>query len=103
MIQDPTRVVLLGGGGFIGANLAYGLARSGLYDVTVVDIDRTKLDLLPHSPAIHFVQCDIRQDEQTPESLVKESDVTVDLIAYANPAVYLSHPIEVVDLNFSVI
>ena len=100
MAQNPARVVLLGGGGFIGANLAHGLAKTGLYDVTVVDIDRAKLDLLPPGPEIRFVQCDIRDDEDIPQSLIRESNITVDLIAYANPAIYLSHPIEVVDLNF---
>jgi len=96
----PTRIALLGGGGFIGVNLIEGLLRSGEYEVTVADIDRTKLDLLLKGSACTFVDCNIQSDEELAESLVRDSDIVVDLIAYANPAVYLTHPLEVVQLNF---
>ena len=94
------RIVLLGGGGFIGVHLAEGLLRSNRWHVTVADIDRTKLDFLLAGRDCTFVPCDIRTDDARAEELVRHADVVVDLIAYANPAVYLSHPLEVVQLNF---
>jgi len=93
------RVALLGGGGFIGVHLADGLIRSGQYDVTVADIDRTKLDFLLNGAACTFIDCNIQHDDALAESVVRHSDIVVDLIAYANPAVYLTHPLEVVKLN----
>ena len=93
------RIALLGGGGFIGVHLALGLLRSGDYDVTVADIDRTKLDFLLDGSACKFVDCDIQKDDALAEDIIRSSDIIVDLIAYANPAVYLTHPLEVVQLN----
>ena len=34
------------------------------------------------------------------DRLVRRSDVVVDLIAYANPSIYVSAPLEVFELNF---
>jgi UDP-apiose/xylose synthase len=38
--------------------------------------------------------------ENSDHELVRQADVVVDMIAYANPSIYISRPLDVVNLNF---
>lgn len=94
-------IALFGGGGFIGSHLTSRLLETD-YDLTVVDISKEKLDdVLPH-PQVEFHELDIRDETNDRKcyQIVENSDVVVDLIAYANPQQYVEMPLDVVDLNF---
>ncbi len=94
------KILLLGAGGFIGANLTERLVRDGQHEITALDIDREKLDDTVKSGEINYVEFDIREGEEKLEQLTKEHDPIVDLVARANPSLYVSNPVDVFKLNF---
>ena len=94
-------ILLLGAGGFIGVNLTERLLNDGTHDVTAVDISEEKLEHLLDQSEFKYLHLDISRDEAKIEELVKQADVVVDLVAFANPALYVEDPVGVYDLNFT--
>ncbi len=94
------KILLLGAGGFIGVNLAERLIRDGVHQVTAVDINQEKIEDLLDTD-LKYLHLDISKDEDEVEKLVQDSDVVVDLVAFANPSLYVEDPIGVFDLNFT--
>lgn len=93
------KILNLGAGGFIGSHLTERLLREG-HRVTAVDIYAEKLDGFLRHKNLTFIQQDIRQSEWDLGGLVEDADLVVDLIAYANPGLYVRMPLEVFRLNF---
>jgi UDP-apiose/xylose synthase len=52
-------------------------------------------------PNLTFLQQDIRSPKFDLDRLVQDHDLVIDLIAYANPGLYLRIPLEVFRLNFT--
>jgi nucleoside-diphosphate-sugar epimerase len=102
VVQTVTdmNILNLGGGGFIGSHLTKRLLDEG-HSVTVVDLWTDKVTELLGDPRLTFLQQDIRDAEFDLEPLVEQADLVVDLIAYANPGLYLRIPLEVFRLNFT--
>jgi UDP-apiose/xylose synthase len=93
-------VLTLGAAGFIGSHLTQRLLKEG-HAVTAVDIDAEKVtDFLDH-PNLTFLQQDIRSHKWDLDGLVCDADLVIDLIAYANPGLYIRIPLEVFRLNFT--
>ena len=93
------KVLILGASGFIGSHLTERLLKEGL-KVTGIDIYNDKIkELIGHKHLI-FIQQDIRRKNWNLDALVKDSDLVIDLIAYANPGLYVRMPLEVFHLNF---
>jgi len=95
------KILLLGAGGFIGANLTERLLRDGKHEITAVDIDSERLEEGGAKSQIEYLHLDIRNDNAELERLTVENDLIVDLVALANPALYVSDPIGVFKLNFT--
>ena len=94
------KTLILGAGGFIGSHLTLRLLNEG-HDVVGMDIYNDKLrELLDHE-RLCFIQQDIRNPNAHIDEYVKDSDLIIDLIAYANPGLYLRMPLEVFRLNFT--
>ena len=93
-------ILNLGGGGFIGSHLTSRLLSEG-HTVTVVDLWTDKLTELLGHPRLTFIQQDIRNPEWDIEPFVAKADLVIDLIAYANPGLYIRMPLEVFRLNFT--
>ncbi len=94
------RILSLGAGGFIGSHLTHRLLKEG-HAVIAVDVDSEKVtDCLEH-PNLTFLKQDIRKPDWNLDALVRESDLVIDLIAYANPGLYIQIPLEVFQLNFT--
>jgi nucleoside-diphosphate-sugar epimerase len=92
-------ILNLGAGGFIGSHLTRRLLDEG-HSVTAVDLYTDKLGELLHHPRLTFVQQDIRNREWHIAPFVENADLVIDLIAYANPGLYIRMPLEVFHLNF---
>ena len=58
------KILLLGAGGFIGANLAERLVNDGKHEITALDIEREKLDETVKSGEINYIHFDIRDNER---------------------------------------
>ncbi|MBM3810046.1 MAG: bifunctional UDP-4-keto-pentose/UDP-xylose synthase [Acidimicrobiia bacterium] len=94
------KILVLGGGGFIGSHLTQRLLEGG-YEVTVVDLFDGKISEYIGDPKLKFLRHDIRARDWGMEELVKWSDLVIDLVAYANPGLYVKIPLEVFRLNFT--
>ncbi len=95
------KVLLLGAGGFIGVNLTERLLADGVHEVTALDIHDEKIEHLINHPELNYLNLNISQDEEEVDKLVAENDVIVDLVAFANPALYVEDPFGVYDLNYT--
>lgn len=94
------KVLNLGAGGFIGSHLTRRLLRGG-HTVVGVDTHNDKLvEFLGHDN-FRFHQRDIRDRGYDLSTSVRESDLVIDLIAHANPGIYVKRPLDVFYLNFS--
>jgi UDP-apiose/xylose synthase len=93
-------VAILGAGGFIGSHLVEHLLARGEHHVTGLDLTDEKLvGMSGHG--FTFVQADVRGDIAVVSEIIRRADVIVDLVAYANPSIYVTAPLEVFELNFT--
>lgn len=92
------RITILGAGGFIGSHLVRHLVAQG-HRVVGIDVSDEKLEAFTH-PDFVFYRDDIRCAKALMDHVVKNADVVIDLVAYANPSTYVTAPIEVYELNF---
>jgi nucleoside-diphosphate-sugar epimerase len=92
-------ILNLGAGGFIGSHLTRRLLDEG-HTVTAVDLWTDKVAEFLDHPRLTFIQQDIRSPEWDIGPFVERADLVIDLIAYANPGLYIRMPIEVFRLNF---
>ncbi|MFN0089523.1 MAG: bifunctional UDP-4-keto-pentose/UDP-xylose synthase [Acidimicrobiales bacterium] len=95
--EDGMKILILGAGGFIGSNLVQHLAKSPDLDLVGVDINDGKL---PASLEGEFVFHHVDLVDPVVEKELDEADVVIDLVAYANPSLYVTSPLEVFQLNF---
>jgi nucleoside-diphosphate-sugar epimerase len=95
------KLLLLGAGGFIGANLTERLIAEGKHQLTAVDIDDEKLDRSLGHKHLVYLKHDIRSRCDSLERMTAEHDAVVDLVALANPSLYVTNPLDVFDLNFT--
>ena len=93
------KILVLGASGFIGSNLVQHLVAEDIHEVVGVDISDEKLDGIG-GPKFSFVKADVTQSGDLLESLIAGTDVVADLIAYANPSIYIESPLDVIRLNF---
>ena len=94
-------VLLLGAGGFIGVNLTERLLADGVHDVVAIDINEDKIDHLINQPNLDYRHLNIAKDEEEVDTLVQNADVVIDLVAVANPSLYVEDPFGVYDLNYT--
>jgi UDP-apiose/xylose synthase len=93
------KILTLGAAGFIGSHLTHRLLREG-HSVTAVDLYSEKVAEYLDDANLTFIQQDIRSPEWDLDRAVRDADLVIDLIAYANPGLYLRIPLEVFRLNF---
>jgi len=94
------KILALGAGGFIGSHLTQRLLAEG-HSVTAVDLYPDKVCEFLEHPRLTFIQQDIRRPDWNLDALVEAADLVIDLIAYANPGLYIRIPLEVFRLNFT--
>lgn len=91
--------LVLGGGGFIGSHLVDRLLNEGRR-VTAVDVSVAKLGHVLDHPRLRVALHDIRDSGFDLDGSVRGADLVIDLVAYANPGLYVRMPLEVFRLNF---
>ncbi|MDH3584993.1 MAG: bifunctional UDP-4-keto-pentose/UDP-xylose synthase, partial [Phycisphaerae bacterium] len=94
------KILVLGGGGFIGSHMVDRLLADTDHEVVAYDLYDEKLADSAGHPRLTFVEGDIRDDKERLQKMIRECDLVIDLIAHANPALYVSMPLEVFKLNF---
>jgi nucleoside-diphosphate-sugar epimerase len=86
-------ILILGGSGFIGRNLVKSLTNT---KHNIVSLDSVSE---PPRNNITYIQADIRDLDMS--ELVSENDLVIDLIAYANPSLYVSDPLSTFNICFT--
>jgi UDP-apiose/xylose synthase len=94
------RILMLGAGGFIGSHLTNRTLGVTDHEVVAYDLYDEKLEDIRQHPRLEFIQGDIRQDHSRLRRMVQRCDLVIDLIAHANPSLYVKYPLDVVRLNF---
>jgi len=94
------KIMILGANGFIGSALTDAVLRQRDWEVYGIDLGDNKLGELPQNDRFHFVEGDITINKEWVEYHVKKCDVVVPLVAIANPAQYVTHPLRVFELDF---
>ena len=94
------KIMILGANGFIGSALTSAILKSRDWDVYGIDLADNKLGDAPQNQRFHFVEGDITINKEWVEYHVKKCDVVVPLVAIANPAQYVTHPLRVFELDF---
>jgi nucleoside-diphosphate-sugar epimerase len=94
------KIMILGANGFIGSALTSAILRTRPWEVYGLDLADTKLKDLPKTDRFHFVEGDITINKEWVEYHVKKCDAVVPLVAIANPAQYVTHPLRVFELDF---
>ena len=94
------KIMILGANGFIGSALTNAILRTRPWEVYGIDLADNKLGDLPKTPRFHFVEGDITINKEWVEYHVKKCDAVVPLVAIANPAQYVTHPLRVFELDF---
>src|SRR5213082_3466722 len=94
------KIMILGANGFIGSALTNAILRSRPWEVYGIDLADNKLQGLPQTGRFHFVEGDITINKEWVEYHVKKCDAVVPLVAIANPAQYVTHPLRVFELDF---
>lgn len=92
-------IAILGAGGFVGSHMVEHLLNRGEHEVVCLDLTDEKLRELPRK-GFTFHHADVRQSGPAVEQVIERADVVVDLIAYANPSIYVTAPLAVFELNF---
>jgi nucleoside-diphosphate-sugar epimerase len=93
------KILMLGTAGFIGSHLTARLLKEG-YTLVGVDVKDDKISEFLKHEQMTFIEQDIRRQDWNLDELVKDADLVIDLIAYANPGLYVQMPLEVFQLNF---
>ena len=94
------KILGLGVGGFIGAHLTERLLHEG-HSVVGVDTHTDKIEELLGHKGFRYRQKDIRKADLDLDTLLQGTDLVIDLIAYANPGIYVKMPLDVFRLNFT--
>src|SRR4029077_14012149 len=94
------KIMILGANGFIGSALTSAILKARDWDVYGIDLSDNKLGDAPKNDRFHFVEGDITINKEWVEYHVKKCDVVVPLVAIANPAQYVTHPLRVFELDF---
>ena len=97
--HSKEKIAVFGAGGFIGSHMIEALTQTD-YEVLAIDVNLEKLDeVLPDKANVTTIELDITKDREEVETIIKDSDVIIDLIAYANPSIYITDPIGTVTLD----
>lgn len=94
------KILILGVNGFIGSHLSETILKTTDWEVYGMDLASDKLGTSIDDPRFHFVEGDITINKEWIEYHVRKCDVILPLVAIATPAIYVSDPLRVFELDF---
>jgi nucleoside-diphosphate-sugar epimerase len=71
------------------------------HSVVGIDTHEDKIHEFLDCEQLAFLKQDVRQPGFALDRLIRDADLVVDLIAYANPGIYVRRPLDVFDMNFT--
>ena len=98
--MTAARSVVTGGCGFLGSHLAEALITRG-DDVTLVDSVPPSADQALSREHARFVEGDVRDADALAKAITPDTDVVYHLAAKVGVDLYLSRPLDVIDVNVS--
>ncbi len=94
------KILILGVNGFIGHHLTSALTATTDWQVYGMDMQSDRVAPWLGHPRFHFFEGDITINREWIEYHVRKCDVVLPLVAIATPATYVTHPLEVFELDF---
>lgn len=94
------KVLILGVNGFIGSALTEAIIKNKDWKVFGMDMGTDKLKASMGNPRFNFVEGDITINKEWIEYHIKKCNVILPLVAIATPAIYVSDPLRVFELDF---
>jgi nucleoside-diphosphate-sugar epimerase len=94
------KILILGVNGFIGSHLSEKTLKTTGWEVYGMDLQNDKLAECIGHPNFHFVEGDITINKEWIEYHIRKCDVILPLVAIATPAIYVSDPLRVFELDF---
>ncbi|GHU18430.1 NAD-dependent dehydratase [Alphaproteobacteria bacterium] len=95
------KILIVGAGGFIGSHLSEEILKNHRdWTITAIDICEAKILHLLNDENLRFFNIDVVKEYEAVEEYVKNCDVVLPLAAIASPAVYVTDPLRVFELDF---
>ena len=94
------KILILGVNGFIGSSLAWKILNKTDWEVTGVDLGDNKIAHCLGMPNFKFHKKNVLTETEWIEGAVKNCDVVLPLVAIATPAMYVSDPLRVYNLDY---
>jgi nucleoside-diphosphate-sugar epimerase len=94
------KILILGVNGFIGSNLTEKILAQTDWEIYGMDLASDKLGNLIEHKRCHFTEGDITINKEWIEYHIKKCDIVLPLVAVATPAVYVTNPMRVFELDF---
>lgn len=94
------KILILGVNGFIGHHLSRRILDTTDWEVYGMDMSTDRIQDVCDHPRFHFCEGDITINKEWVEYHVKKCDVILPLVAIATPALYITNPLRVFELDF---
>lgn len=94
------KVLILGANGFIGASLIPVILKNTPWEIYGMDLAKNRLTDSLNNKRFTFIEGDIRVNTKWINHHVEKCDVILPLAAIANPAIYVTDPLQVFELDF---
>ena len=94
------KLLILGINGFIGNQLTKKILTTTNWEIYGMDIAYNKLEHSITNPNLHFTQGDITTEQKWLQQHIEKCAVILPLAAIATPAIYVTNPLQVFELDF---
>jgi len=96
----PVKLLILGANGFIGSSMIEKILSDTDWEIYGIDLASHKIKEFLEHPRLHFVEDSVLENTRWVEKHIEHCDVIFPLVAVANPALYVSDPLYVYQLDF---